>query len=296
VIVGLPSNTQFGPLKPQIDRARIPVVAVSPISDAARFGGPEGSEFLWTMMPPSVASAGLAARFLVEELGATRIGFMATNEQLGETGLAAAEAALEELDLAPVVTRQHEPDATDLTGDILEMESRNVDAIFDWDYPNPLAAVLNQMQQNGLDVPLIAGESTPIVVDNELVTGDAIGQLHSIGGCFPSAEGAPPVLQEFRQRYLDAYGAEPNGVATHAYDAIYVIKAAVEAAGSVDPAAINEALADVRVTEDVACQPEYQADGSHSLAHTLNVVAYEPDTSRSIQKTYEVDPLPEVEG
>jgi branched-chain amino acid transport system substrate-binding protein len=220
VIVGVPSNTQFGPLKSLIDRSQTPVIAISPLSDAARFGGTEGSEFLWTMMPASVSSAGLAARFLGEELGAERIGFMATNEQFGNTGLSAGEAALDDIGLSPVATRQHAPDASDLTADVLEMQSADVDAIFDWDFPNPLGTLLNQLEQNGLSVPVISGESTPIVVDNELATGDAIANLHSIGGCFPSAEDATPALKEFRQKYLDAYDAEPNGGATHSYDAI----------------------------------------------------------------------------
>jgi branched-chain amino acid transport system substrate-binding protein len=296
VIVGLPSNTQFGPLKSQIDRTQIPVIAIAPLSDAARFGGDEGSEYLWTMMPASVSSASLAATFLGEELGAESIGLMGTNEQFGNTGVAAAEAALDELGLTAAATRQHAPDASDLTADILEMQEADVDAIFDWDFPNPLGALLNQLQQNGLSVPVISGESTPIVVDNELATGDAISNLYSIGGCFPSAEDATPQLKEFRQKYLDAYDSEPNGGATHSYDAIYVIKAAVEAAGSADPAAINEALADLKVTEGVACQPEYAADGSHGLAHNMTIVSYEPDGTRSAAKSYEIDPLPAVDG
>jgi branched-chain amino acid transport system substrate-binding protein len=296
VIVGIPSNTQFGPLKSQIDRAQTPVIAIAPLSDAARFGGDEGSEYLWTMMPASVSSAGLAATFLAEELGAERIGFMATDEQFGNTGIAAGEAALAELDLEPVATRQHAPDASDLTADIVEMEGAEVDAIFDWDFPNPLATLLNQLNQNGMEVPVISGESTPLVVDNELATGDALANLHSIGSCFPSSESATPELKDFRQRYLDAYDAEPNGGATHAYDSIYVIKAAVEAAGSADPAAINEALADLTVTEDVACQEEYVADGSHGMAHSLSIVAYETDGTRSIVKTYDIDPLDAVDG
>lgn len=293
VIVGLPSNVQHGYLKTNIDRAQIPVISISPMGEDSYFGNPQGSEFLWSVPTYSSAISHAGTQFLVEDLGAESVGLMGTNEAYGNSSIAGSEAELEALGLEAADVRQHAPDATDLTNDVLAMSE--VDAIADWDYPNPLSVILKQLQQNDLDVPIISGESASLVVDNELATGEAIDNLYSAAPCSPATEDTP-ALAEFRQAYVDEYDAEPNSLATNAYDAIYIVKAAIEEAGSADPADINAALDGLSVTEGVACAPEYTADGAHVFGHTVTIIEFAADGSKSVAATLDVDALEEGGG
>lgn len=52
------------------------------------------------------------------------------------------------------------------------------------------------------------------------------------------------VVQNFVSAYKDMFGETPNALAALAYDAMYMYKDAIEAAGSADPAAVRNALAD----------------------------------------------------
>jgi branched-chain amino acid transport system substrate-binding protein len=277
VIVGLPSNVQHGYLKTNIDRAQIPVVSISPMGEDSYFGNPQGSEFLWSVPTYSSAISHAGTRFLVEELGAESVGLMGTNEAYGNSSIAGSEAELEDLGLEAADVRQHAPDATDLTTDVLAMSE--VDAIADWDYPNPLSVILKQLQQNDLDVPIISGESASLVVDNELATGEAIDNLYSAAPCSPATEDTP-ALADFRQAYV----------------AIYIVKAAIEEAGSADPADINAALDGLAVSEGVACAPEYQADGAHVFGHTVTIIEFAADGSKTVAATLEADTLEEGGG
>ncbi|HEY8548234.1 MAG TPA: ABC transporter substrate-binding protein, partial [Acidimicrobiales bacterium] len=270
-----------------------PVLSISPAGEDSYFGNPQGSEYLWSVPTYSSAVSHAGARFLVEELGAEKVGLMGTNEAYGNSSIAGSEEELEALGLEPAAVRQHAPDATDLTNDVLEMA--DVDAIADWDYPNPLSVILKQLQQNGLDVPIISGESASLVVDNELATGEAIDNLYSAAPCSPATEDTP-ALAEFRQAYVEEYGDEPNSLATNAYDAIYILKAAIEKAGSADPAAINEALDGLEVTEGVACAPQYKADGAHVFGHTVTIIDFAADGSKTVAATLEVEALEEGGG
>ena len=292
-IVGLPSNVQHGYLKTNIDRAQVPVLSISPAALDSYFGNDAGSEYLWTVPTYSSAISHAGTQFLVDELGAESVGLMGTNEAYGNSSIAGATDQLSQMDMEPADVRQHAPDATDLTNDVLAM--KDVDAIADWDYPNPLAVILKQLQQNDLNVPVISGESASLVVDNELATGEAIDNLYSAAPCSPATEDTPE-LAAFNEAYNAEYGESPNSLATNAYDGIYIIKAAIEKAGSAEPQAINDALDGLEVTEGVACAPSYQADGAHVFGHTVTIIKFAADGSKTVATTIDVDPVEEGGG
>lgn len=68
-------------------------------------------------------------------------------------------------------------------------------------------------------------------------------------------------VQSFVKKYQEAYGATPDQFAADAYDAIYVIKAAVEKAGSTSGAALASALTSLTV-EGVTGVMTWTADGN----------------------------------
>lgn len=68
-------------------------------------------------------------------------------------------------------------------------------------------------------------------------------------------------VQSFVKKYQEAYGATPDQFAADAYDAIYVIKAAIEKAGSTSGAALASALTSLTV-EGVTGIMTWTADGN----------------------------------
>ena len=68
-------------------------------------------------------------------------------------------------------------------------------------------------------------------------------------------------VQSFVKKYQEAYGATPDQFAADAYDAIYVIKAAVEKAGSTSGVALASALTSLTV-EGVTGVMTWTADGN----------------------------------
>lgn len=68
-------------------------------------------------------------------------------------------------------------------------------------------------------------------------------------------------VQSFVKKYQEAYGATPDQFAADAYDAIYVIKAAVEKAGSTSGAALASALTSLTV-DGVTGIMTWTADGN----------------------------------
>ena len=57
-----------------------------------------------------------------------------------------------------------------------------------------------------------------------------------------------PAVQAFVAAFTEMWGSTPNAISALAYDAVYMYKLAIEKAGSVDPAAVRDALADPTTT------------------------------------------------
>ena len=57
-----------------------------------------------------------------------------------------------------------------------------------------------------------------------------------------------PIVQNFVKAYEATFGSTPSAFGACGYDCVYMYKAAIEAAGSADPAAVRDALADTSAT------------------------------------------------
>ncbi|HEY8546171.1 MAG TPA: ABC transporter substrate-binding protein [Acidimicrobiales bacterium] len=284
VIVGFPSSGQVEAAQTNIERGGVPFLSVA--SQNLKYGEDGISEYMWALLPSVDSIVGTTVEYMVEEAGHTEIGLMATTETFGTAATEAAKAALEEKGIELAAERRYEPDATDLTEAVLAM--RDVEAVMDWGFPNPMAVQLKQFQQNGIDIPTYMHSAAQVIVENELATGDAIAQLHAAVPCNPTGTDRPS-LQAFTEQYQEEHGVSPSSSGTAAHDAIYIIKAAVEEAGTTDPEALNEALGSISVEDDdLICNSEYHADGAHYLAHEVAVIKFAADGSSTTEKTYTV--------
>ena len=98
------------------------------------------------------------------------------------------------------------------------------DFVIFWGYHTEVAMICRQMQQYGIDLPCIGqGYNSP-----ELTTlgGDAVNGV-MISTAFDAANPDEKV-QEFDKKYNELYGGGYDQNAPQSYDAVYIIKDAVE--------------------------------------------------------------------
>jgi ABC-type branched-subunit amino acid transport system substrate-binding protein len=91
-------------------------------------------------------------------------------------------------------------------------------------------------------------------------------------------------MDTFRDAYIAEYGSMDVGLAgtgtPAGYDAIHFLAAAIELAGSDDPAAIGAALGEV--THEGICGTE-TTDGEHNLMHAMGVVGTSDGTLAGVE-------------
>jgi branched-chain amino acid transport system substrate-binding protein len=286
VMVGLLVASQAGAAAPTVERTGIPVVVVAQPDSNLVFGGQASSEWMWTVQPYLPAVVTSMVDYLVEDEDLDQIGLMGTAEAFGQAGVNAAKAALEAHGLQPVAERLYQPDATDFTEVGIAMA--NAQAVVNWGYPNPLAAQISQFSQAYPNIHTYDGPSAAIVAGAKLAPPDA---LETLSSTLPCDAGDPQTqnLTDMVEAYTEAYGTPPTYSAISAYDAVLVAAAAIEEAGSTEPDAVNEALAEVQL--EGACG-EYRADDAHVMFHQASLIDYAGDSSSKVVTTFELPDTP----
>lgn len=142
-----------------------------------------------------------------------------------------------------IVCESYFTDGTvDFAPNIAEVTGSGADTIiFSAEYNN-LAAFAQQLRKTD-DTTQIIGLMTTYNGELIKLAGDTVEGMY-LYSCFdPNSE--DELIQNFVKEYVDANGMQPDFVAANAYDSVYMLKAAIEKAGSFDREAVKDALYEV---------------------------------------------------
>jgi branched-chain amino acid transport system substrate-binding protein len=143
-----------------------------------------------------------------------------------------------------LVSRQYTSDkATDFNAILTQIRGRHPDLVFYGGMDAVAGPMLKQMQALGIDVRFMGGDGVCSERLPELA-GGAVGEDRitcAVAGGVSGAQEA--AYAAFAERYRQRYKYELQTYAPYAYDAVMVFAAAMQAAGSSDPARFVPALA-----------------------------------------------------
>jgi branched-chain amino acid transport system substrate-binding protein len=137
-----------------------------------------------------------------------------------------------------------EEKTVDFRAQLTKIKAAKPEFLYLPNYYAAAALILKQARELGLDVPAGGGDGwdSPKLVE---IGGDAVED-----GVFSnhfSKEDPSPEVQGFVTKYRKEYGADPDALASLAYDAAFVLLSAIEKTGSTDGAAIRDALETVKI-------------------------------------------------
>lgn len=138
----------------------------------------------------------------------------------------------------------------DFTAQLTNIKATNPDVIFAPGNFTESALIIKQARSLGITTPFIGGDTfeTPEFVD---IGGDAVeGAVFST--FFTSEKPITKESETFLAEYRKEYNKEPAAVTALAYDAYLVILDAIERAGTTDPAALRDAIAQTQGYEGAA--------------------------------------------
>jgi len=184
------------------------------------------------------------AKFAAEHLKVKRVAILYDNSSDYSKGLAQFfEDAFRKMGGTITNVLTYKPQDTDFRSQLTTIRAGNPEAIFIPGYYKSVGLIARQARELGIQVPLLGGDgwSSPKLVEG------AGGPGKALEGCYFSDHYAPdtptPQVQEFVKQYQERFGKTPGGLAALAYDAARVLFDAIKRAGTLNRAAIRDAIA-----------------------------------------------------
>jgi branched-chain amino acid transport system substrate-binding protein len=160
-------------------------------------------------------------------------------EEAGNLGI----EVLEEIGYAPF-------EVTDLTTEMTRINSLEPDALVVTGYYNDGLLAARNAEEVGLDVKVVYG-----IAQGTYDQPQFVADAGDLAQCFYDSnyhwDASDSAAQAVRDKFQDEFGEEMRTSAVLAYQAMYVIADAVERAGSADPAAIRDALAETNYEDHI---------------------------------------------
>ena len=156
--------------------------------------------------------------------GAKTFAILYESSDFGTGGFNIASEICGDFGLEMVDSEVYNSGDTDFSVALGKMNAANPDFFIFWGYHTEVAMICNQMQQYGIDKPIIGqGYNSPELT---VLGGEAVNGI-MISTAFDAAN-PDPTVQEFDKKYTERFGEGYDQNAPQSYDAVYVIKDAVE--------------------------------------------------------------------
>lgn len=226
----------------------------------------EAIPFGWRICYPDSYQGNALAEFAANDLGASKAAILGDNSSDYATGLVStfSEAFPGEI----VTTENFTARETDFSAVLTNIKNTDFDVLFIPGYYEEAGPIIKQAREMGITQPILGPDGFGNEALYELAGSSNLNDVYYTTQ-FSALSGGEKV-DEFMKNFSDKFGKQADMFAAMAYDGAYVVKDAIERAGSADPAAINEALAETKDFEGVT--GTFSFDDLHNPIKTVTII------------------------
>ena len=207
----------------------------------------QGSKYIFRTSFGQNVSMPKIANYLRDGVKAKSVAVVFVNNDFGKGGSDAIVKELSARDIKVAANISTEAGQADFAADVIKAKAANADAVFVYLNEEESARFLREAKKQGLAKPMI-GETTLLGQKVIELAGDAANGVKGHVGL--TVDAPIPAIQEFGKRYEARFKSKPDHNGVKGYIAPYMIKAAAEKAGRLDPKAIAAALHGMTITPD----------------------------------------------
>ena len=125
----------------------------------------------------------------------------------------------------------------DFNAQLTKIKNANPDVVYLPDYYSTLALIVKQLRAQGINTPIVGADGWDGLTEN---AGDEV--LNGFYSNHYAADSTESKVQDFVKNYKEKYTLTPTSFAALGYDSIYMLRDAIEKAGSADSEAVRAAL------------------------------------------------------
>ena len=198
-----------------------------------------GNRFLFRTSFGQQSSMPKIAKYMADEMKAKTAAVVYVNNDFGKGGRDMVTKELQARGVKIVADLSTEAGQVDFAADALKVKGANPDVVFIYLNEEESARILKEMRKQDVKAPLI-GETTLLGQKVIELAGPAANGVKGHVGL--TTDAPVPAIQEFRKKFSDRHGYVPDHNGIKGYLAVYMIKAATEKMGKVDPKGLPKAL------------------------------------------------------
>src|ERR1700685_200267 len=229
-----------------------------------------GNQWLFRFRPNDSYSGRVIADYGVNTLGKKKWAIVHSTDAFGTAGGKALADALDKLGTLAVLDQGYANQSQDFTPVVLAVKQSGADVLGTYfTFENDLGIFARQLRQLGVTIPWV-GSPTTVNVSAIKLAGPT---LYGTYGVADYAEESSEASKAFGKAYREAYKVAPDLQSAWPYDAVTVLSAAINKAGSTDPGKIREAI--LALKKFPGAEGEYNFDQNGDGLHGYNVVRNE---------------------
>ncbi|PSC05052.1 amino acid ABC transporter substrate-binding protein [Alsobacter soli] len=179
------------------------------------------------------------AKYMAEDLKAKNVALLWVNNDFGKGGRDMVSKELQARGVKIVADLSTEAGQADFAADVVKVKNANPDAVFVYLNEEESARALKELRRQNVNVPLV-GETTLLGQKVIELAGEAANGARGHVGL--TVDAPIPALQEYGKKFQAKYNYIPDHNGIKGYLGVYMIKAATEKMGKLDPKGLPDAL------------------------------------------------------
>lgn len=255
---------------PATNKAKVPLVAPSATADDVTENDAGGiQEYIYRICFEDSFQGKVMAKFADGELDKKKAVIIGDNSSDYAKGLAAEFKAAFPGEI--VAEESYSGNDTDFSAIITRVKGKDFDVMFIPGYYGQAGLIIKQAREAGITVPIIGGDGFDSPELTSLAGAANVNDVYF--AAHYSSLNKSPKVEKFMESFEKMYGKEPNAFSALAYDSVYMLKDAIEKAGSEDPQEIAKALGETKDFSGVT--GVITVDEKHNAVKTATVVELE---------------------
>jgi branched-chain amino acid transport system substrate-binding protein len=236
------------------------------------------NDYLFRLRADDGVKVAQQVKYIVETLKAKKPGAIYGSTDFCTAALAVAKESFAKYGIQLVAMEQMKEGDKDATGQMLKLKNAGIDVLVGLTHESEGAVAVKQAKQLQLNVPMVGFSAWGVPSFTDLAGDAAIGVV-SVQGFNPAD--TTPAVKKFVDAYKAKWGKEPSDPAQCYYDGIYVLKRAIEIAGSTDSAKVAEALKKVEYN---GVQGPMKLDALHNYTDVCYISQFDGKNWKIITK------------
>ncbi|MGX7197170.1 ABC transporter substrate-binding protein [Enterococcus olivae] len=254
---------------PNVTKAQVPMITPSGTDDTITVNGDAVQEYVFRSCFQDSFQGVILAQYAADQLTAENAVILGDNSSDYAIGLSEAFKGAYTGNI--VLEENFTKGDTDFQAVLTKVKNADFDVLYIPGYYEEAGLIIKQAREMGIEQPIIGADGFGDEKMIQLAGAENVSDVYYTGH-FSALAPANDTVEPFIEAFKAEYGKEPSTFNALAFDAMYMIKAAIESQDSADSQAITQGLAEL--TDFVGVTGNITIDENHNPEKSLVVIGF----------------------